>query len=604
MNPSFAIRCAILLLFKPIASSNLPSLDVSLLPLFEDAHGNVTGLNVTLHIKDPRSRANRPLVALDLNHGPTPTTRYGDEALAATDALGPLQLAHGDSNGTDSVRTWVVSPTSRDPVGDIIIRCAARPRATSANNTTSGPRVDLRDDQGSLVGIGTGFIPYPPDEEDWNVTVRWDVDMDVDMDGGGTRFASSLGDEKETSVVGAPSRVFEKAYFAIGPLLQRWPPWEETPTATSNDTRPFAAYWHGTLPVPYPADRVSSTIRSTFVAISSFFGDGASPFRVFWRRVWTGYGGAGGFQSFLVEYAPGTEAEQSEPALTNLVAHETVHAVAQYYAVVAPFCAGALGRREFVRWLNNYAQAYYTGGTAELAWQEVVERYRTGVEVVKTPYTREFVYLAAVQGLVDRATGGKKSLDDVVLELYRRFLAREKCQTEDFIELLAGILGSDTAARESFAGMANGSLIVPSGDAFARFGLKMVRRDAEKLDLGFDSRYLGSRVQGLKTGSRAEQAGLREGDQIMELVVRRNGSDVAVRYWPRSYDKVENWEEPASLFIFGKLQDKGENPERPPLLAPLFLAAITAAPFRPRLPTFSCYYYNASEKPNPTPDYN
>ncbi|KAK3386426.1 hypothetical protein B0H63DRAFT_467770 [Podospora didyma] len=563
MHPTFAICCTILLLLKPIASSNLPSLDVSLLPLFEDAHGKVSGINVTLHIKDPRSRANRPLVALDLNHGPTPTTRYGDEALAATDTLGSLQLAHGDSNDTDAVRTWVVSLTSRDPVGDIIIRCVARPRATSAN-TTSGPRVDLRDDQGGLVGMGTGFIPYPPDEGDWNVTVRWDVD-------GGTRFASSLGDERETSVVGAPSRVLEKAYFAIGPLLQRWPPWE-TPTAI-NDTQPFAVYWHGTL--PYPADRVSSTMRSTFLAISSFFNDGASPFRVFWRRVWTGYGGAGGFQSFLIEHSPGTEAEQSESALTNLVAHETIHAyalpyppgrqfdlwyregVAQYYAVVAPFYAGALSKAEFVRWLNNYAQAYYTGGTVELTWQEVVERYWTGVEVVKTPYTRGFIYLATVQGLIDRVTGGEKSLDDVVLELYRRFLAREKCQTEDFIELLAGIVGNDTA-RGSFAAMTSGSLIVPSGDAFARFGLKMVRRDAEKLDLGFDSRYLGSRVQELKTGSRAEQAGLREGDQIVrswalwgagdsldnqiEVVVRRNGSDLAVRYLPRSYDKVENWE--------------------------------------------------------------
>ncbi|KAK4158936.1 protein lap1 [Cladorrhinum sp. PSN259] len=567
MKQIFAVCCGILVLLKPAASNDLPSLSVSLLPIIEDPHGKVTAINVTLRIRDSRLRANQPIVALDLNHGPTPTTGYDDDALAAADDLGPLQLVHTDSNATDSVRTWVINSTSRDPVGDIIIRCVARPRVTSAK-TTSGPRVDLRDDQGGLVSMGTGFIPYPPDEDDWNVTVGWD------MDGRSTpnsiRFASSLGEDKEASVVGAPSRVLEKAYFTIGPLLQRWPPWDPPGI---NTTRDFALYWHGTL--PYAAERVSATMRDAFLAMSSFFNDTTSPFRVFWRRVWTGYGGASGFQSFLIEYAAGTEAEQSESALTNLVAHETIHAyalpyppgrqfdlwyregVAQYYAVMAPFYAGSSSRADFIKWLNNYAQAYYTGGTVEMTWQEVVDNYWTGVEVVKTPYTRGFIYLATVQGIIHRATRGEKSLDDIVLELYRRFLAREKCQTEEFIELLAGIVGNETA-QASFASMTNGSLIVPSSDAFAKFGLKMVRQDAEKLDLGFDSRYLGSRVQGLKTGSRAEQAGLREGDKIvrswalwgagdsldnqMEVVVQRNGSDVAIRYWPRSYAKVENWE--------------------------------------------------------------
>ena len=47
--------------------------------------------------------------------------------------------------------------------------------------------------------------------------------------------------------------------------------------------------------------------------------------------MWTGYGGTGGYQSFLVEYSPGTEEEQSEEALTNLLSHESIHSFALMY---------------------------------------------------------------------------------------------------------------------------------------------------------------------------------------------------------------------------------------------------------------------------------
>jgi predicted metalloprotease with PDZ domain len=420
--------------------------------------------------------------------------------------------------------------------------------------------------------MGTGFIPYPPAEEDWEVSIHWVI---PEAAASSTYVASSLGDVQDSSNIGAPSRVLEKAYFAAGPL-HRWPSWGYNETTAGNSDiqaeQDFAMYWIGSL--PYNSERVAAAAKRIAFAISWFFGD-QSPFRVFWRHVPVGYGGAGGYQSFLFEYSNGTEQEQSEDALLNLLSHETIHnfalmyptgrqydlwyreGVAQYYAVVAPYYGNATDKQGLIRWLNNNAQAYYTGGTVGLTWDYIVDHYWTGVDIVKSPYNRGFIYLAQVQGLISSKTNGKKDLDDIVLELYRRFLSRQKCQTEDFVELLGDIIGKEEA-EASFEAMKNAALIIPSTDCFAKFGIKMVRRDAERLELGFNPSSLGiNKIFGLIKGSRAEQAGVREGDQLisswstwgagdsldnmMQLVILRDGQQLVIKYWPRSYDKVENW---------------------------------------------------------------
>ncbi len=107
--------------------------------------------------------------------------------------------------------------------------------------------------------------------------------------------------------------------------------------------------------------------------------------------------------------------------------------------------------------------------------------------------------------------------------------------------------------------MKSGQKIVPPEGCFAKFGLKLVRSDAERFEAGFDPNSLRTRkIMGLVKGSRAEQAGVREGDEVvrswmlwgasdslegmMQLTVKReDGGEQTIRYWPRSYDKVENW---------------------------------------------------------------
>jgi hypothetical protein len=60
-----------------------------------------------------------------------------------------------------------------------------------------------------------------------------------------------------------------------------------------------------------------------------------------------------------------------------------------------------------IRWLNNNLQAYYTGGTANMTRQSIVDMYwggGGGLQVIKAPYSTGFAYLAQVQGLIHSGT--------------------------------------------------------------------------------------------------------------------------------------------------------------------------------------------------------
>ncbi|KAK4153802.1 hypothetical protein C8A00DRAFT_33415 [Chaetomidium leptoderma] len=281
-------------------AADLPRIQVALAVQFGPEQ-NVSALDVTLQIDDTQSRAGRPLLQLDLNHGLTPTLRYDGDALSASDSRGTLALSYTDTNASDAQRTWV---PLRDPEGQVSVGLRAVPRATNAS-TPSGPRIDLRADQGGAIGMATGFIPHPPADEDCPVGRRGPL---------------------AATLLGASGTVLSKSYFAVGPL-KRWPSWDVAPGA---DERPFYVYWIGDL--PYDSDRMSGIAKDIHLAISSFFGDATSPFRVFWRRVPVGYGGAGGHNSFILEWADGTAEEQSEEAVTFLLSHETIHE----YALMAP----------------------------------------------------------------------------------------------------------------------------------------------------------------------------------------------------------------------------------------------------------------------------
>ncbi|KAI0136959.1 hypothetical protein BJ170DRAFT_36889 [Xylariales sp. AK1849] len=543
--------------------SNLPCYIATLAPEFDATQDNVIGaILVTVRLTDVKSKSGSPLLKLPLNQGPTPTLRYDGDALTASDDSGLLPLLNEDSDEKNVIRTW---SATRDPVGQIQFRFTAVPRQTS-DETETGPRIDLRADQGGAIGKGYGFLPYPPADEDWDVEINWKL---PDSAPHNLHVACSHGDGLTHNVMGRPQELVAEALFAVG-ALNRFPSWESG--NLKGDSQEFAMYWIGDL--PYDIERVGPLTESLFRSIAGFFGDSTNDFRVFIRRVWSSHGGTGAYRSFLLEYSPGTEQEQSENGLIDLLAHETVHeyplmqpmdmndawyseGVANYYATIAAFEGGAVDRQNLIRLLNDNAQAYYTAVVINLPWKYIVEHYWDNYAMTKAGYSRGFIYLTQVQGLIQRATGGKKGVDDIVMALYEKQLKHEDNHSDDFHNFLSEYIGKEETEKVCTA-MEGGEVIVPPADCFVKYGLKMVRRDVEKFEAGFDPNSLRvNKIMGLIDGSRAKQAGLREGDKVarawmlwsagdslenmMQVVVNRDGQEVPIKYWPRSHEMVENW---------------------------------------------------------------
>lgn len=546
-------------------AQDLPSIEINLRPVF--AGPDLALLNTTLRISDPSIAAgtNRTLLQFQLGQHLSPAQRYDGDGLAATDDAGDLPMSYVDDPSAGR-RQWT---PGRTPVGDVTVRFSAQPRGKVSG--VAG-RSDLRLDQGGAVGQGYSFLPYPPGTREWNTTVSWTLGDDAPD---GTRFASSLGDSgtglSSSWAVGRPDQLIHTTYFAAG-QLQRWPAWtEQAPDPATSD---FAMYWIGDL--PWDAPGLASNTETLYRGTARYFSDAESSFRVFLRHDPSAFGGAGGYKSFLMEYADGSAEESPAPATENLISHEIVHGfalinpfsdfdkwyaegVAEYLAAVGPFAGGTLDRATFVRWLNDNAQDYYTASPLGRTWASLITDYWTqGTGVVKAPYTRGFMYLAQAQGLIADATGDGESLDGVIIELERRYRAGEEVTTEQFLSLLGEIVGDDVA-RDSFDAMTNGTTIFPSPAGFGVHGLKMVRRDLEAFELGMSEGSLGlGKVTNLTEGSRAAEAGLREGDVIasswgvwgstdsfnntMRVVVERDGGEEVIEYWPRSRDTVEAWE--------------------------------------------------------------
>jgi predicted metalloprotease with PDZ domain len=132
---------------------------------------------------------------------------------------------------------------------------------------------------------------------------------------------------------------------------------------------------------------------------------------------------------------------------------------------------------------------------------------------------------------------------------------REPHGIEQWLELLEPLMGNEI--YELYEDMKSGSKIILPEKFFGPKTHLMKSIQQEMLDFGMDREsFEDGIVMSLKEGSRAEKAGLREGDKIvrsshvwkcvdtfeaeMEVVIERDGVETTMSYWPRSIEKVES----------------------------------------------------------------
>jgi len=519
-----------------------PSLSVLLKPGHMDEARGQGSLEVEMRFSELPAKAGAPLLTLPIVIANTATVAETLTGLTATDADGEIPLAVQDdpAGGLVWSRHWLAGRATRGPV---LVRYVA-PVDNTPPTRGSGPPYALRTEGGGVSGVGNTFILLPEEKTVWKIGLRWDLRA---MPQGSTA-TSSFG-EGDVTLPDGPVDQLASTVFMAGPMKRE--------PAVVSETG-FSSAWLGEPPF-HPAPLMAWTNR-LHGWMSGFFHDkSVPPYRVFLRYNPINAGGGTALtRSFLTTYGLDTRGD----SLKGTLSHEMVHTwtgsdagqwygegVAVHYQALLPFRAGLLSSEEFLEDLNDTARRYYANPLNNTPDQEIAPRFWEDTRIRVLPYDRGGLYFAVLDGRIRRATAGKRSVDDLVLEMNRRYAAGQSADDAAWINLVVKELGEE--GRKLHQTMLAGGLMLPeSGD----FGPCFTRTTAKvrRFELGFEPKSLvgtTKTIRGLIPGSEAAKAGLKDGDVVtyavamdgvqgdpaatLTLKVTRDGKTFPLTYLPR-----------------------------------------------------------------------
>jgi hypothetical protein len=303
--------------YRPEFRQQAYGIIVTLLPCSNDGK-SISSLDVKLDITAPPLHSGDILLSLRNEHDNTPSLRYGEDTISASDKDGRIPLVKEETRVPGS-QSWSVQ---RAICGQYCVYLHAIPREVD-EYTPIGARVDLRRDQGGLQGAGMSFIPLPH----WSVenkaiscpiTVQWDL-LHVSNT---TRAIWTFGEGPEpVEAVGNIQYYIWSTQFMVGPVLSY-------PERGKGSNGNFGFYWFG-ADTPQKITSLGSLNEDLFRSMADFFEpdlQGKEPYRVFVRRSSParGLGGTGLTRSFVLEY-DNTIDSTRETFLIFLLSHEMVH---------------------------------------------------------------------------------------------------------------------------------------------------------------------------------------------------------------------------------------------------------------------------------------
>jgi len=515
-------------------------------PATEEGHLDYVDITETLgHVDVP---AGKPLTTLSLVLSNVESVAKKLTHLSATDAQGALALDTEDDPPNDPAanRRWLAT---RPVHGEVTIHYRA-PIDNAPQARGSGPPLGIRTEAGGFSGLGREFVMLPYAEQPYHIKLRWDLAAL----GPQASAMSSLGDGN-IELPSSPTSRIADAYFMAG-ALHRYP--------KKIQQGGFASAWLGSP--PFDATALMAWTGKLNAWYTRFFGgDPANPYRVFMRYNPVNPGGGVEIpNSFVATFDEHTRADKLQLTL----AHEMLHTwgprlqpegfptqwftegTAVFYQRVLPLRAGLLSPQRFLDDLNESAARYYTNSLISAPNDEIGKRFWEDTRIRVLPYDRGSFYFAVVNDQIRKASRGKRSLDDLILDLVHRERHGEHIDGAGWVNLLEKEVGP--VARTTYESMLAGGVMLPDSDAFGPC-FERTTGKFRRFDLGFDSRSLISQpriVRGLVPGSAAAAAGLRDGDEIaapvggldviqgdqkatVTLQIRRNGTVTPYTYLPR-----------------------------------------------------------------------
>ena len=492
----------------------------------------------------------------------------------ARDGDGDLALRNGPEDGPD--RTFLPARAPRG--GELSVRYRVH-----ANGDTSRFGLHLSGERVS--GVGHAFLLLPRIEAAIPVRIRWHLDALP----AGASAASSFGVGLVETTVATSEELGQAAYLAGVTHVEE--PLPSLPSPVSDDAG---------APIPGVASRLVVLGVPSFDTRAAFYWSvtALTTLDRFFENTAIPPGKAAYPFSFLLVAAPGLGADHDGAALTgsfalwfdqgrafdaglkSVVAHELTHRyvggavrlVDESGKEAVWFSEGFtvhLARRwllesgmvtprdvlgDLRRTMDDRASNERSAACATSATGRSQEEYRRGAR-----------YAALTDVAIQKASSGRRGIDDLVREL----VVRGRAERRGDLPLAAW---RDAVQRElGDSGGASFDRIILRGEPIEvpdrAFGpcFHRVARDEEVLDLGFDRRSLSTTpavVSGVRAGSAAARAGLRDGALVLAAQVpgegdppKKNGKKAEVvltlagkgggkklRYRPWSKRRVVVWE--------------------------------------------------------------
>lgn len=441
--------------------------------------------------------------------------------------------------------------SSRAVTGNLAI--SYRLPLDNAPPIAGGPPINLRIDGDGFSGQGLTLIATPPTKANYRVSVKWDL---AAM-GAGAEGVSSFGDGDFELPAGPIDRINDSIFMAGH--LKRQP---------ENTAGAFSSVWSGE-PAFDPRSAMDWTAK-LHSWMSKFFKDKEEPpYRVFLRyNPMNAGGGAALTHSFLVTYGTGVSGE----GLKSILGHEMTHTWtsngigkwynegnAVYYQGLLPWRAGLISADEFLKDINETASRYYTNAMISTPEAEVAEHFWEDTRIRVLPYDRGALYFAVLDGKIRKASGGKRTLDDLIHTMVGYDRDGKPVSEEIWLDLVRKELGADGIAVHNT--MMSGGLVLPESDGFGSCFRRVVKK-IRQFDVGFDIKSLVAaekKISGLKPGSEAAKVGLRDGDIVayqagldsvqadvtrtLTMHVTRGAEKFTVTYLPRGAEvDAYQWE--------------------------------------------------------------
>jgi hypothetical protein len=540
------------------AQGAAPALQLELKP--HATEGTFDYVEGRMTIELPKIAAGATLVKMPVIVVSIPTARHDGDALKARDDAGdlPLTLKDEPPTSTSTERRWLASRATQ---GNVVLTFRAPPRVITPT-TRNGPLFDLRANGGGMMAAGITFIPIPDTSVPYRVSLKWDLTAVAP----GSRGVWSLGEGDVEATIPANTLAF--SFYAAGPL-QSYP---------AQPTPDFGMYW--LIQPTFDTGQLAQGIQHLYGYMSKFFHDEGQPYRVFIRKNFNhGNGGTALARSFTFGWS-----EDLAPTLDNLqslLAHEMTHnwpamegehgdtawyseGAAEYYSILLSHRAGVTTLAQFQEAVNERAAGYYTNPHRALTNRDAAKIFWSDWSAQRIPYGRGFMYLAMVDAQIRAKSKGRRSLDDVVVPLFASKQQDKAPTVENWLKRITAEIGP--GAKRDYDAMVAGEMLVPAKNSFAPC-FKPATYQERPYALGFDNASLNGEskvVRGLVKGSAAETAGLRDGDEVLELTdpldlqrdrdkkmimkVRRAGQPLSIEYLPRGEPSTAyKWERVAGV---------------------------------------------------------